>query len=110
MLSGECISRYDSNLLHFHKILCGNENPTFLVKHPSEWPADNEYPKMGDIVHNLAVVNDAAERAIGLMKQFNNRLTISQDGHNDVLQSVENFRRKTPKYKKKTICNVMNDE
>lgn len=82
-------------------ILSNNEDPAFMLKHPSEWSADDEFKKMIDTVNSLKLVNDTAERAIGLLKQFNNTLTKSQDG------SVENFRARIPNPKKKTICNAL---
>lgn len=95
--------------LKFFKILSGKDHPpAFLRKHPSDWDTDDEYRTMREIVSGLAVVNDAAERTIGLIKQFNNTLTKSQEGQNDLLQSVENFRQKIPDSKKKTICDALN--
>lgn len=92
------------------QILSGEENHPFLTMNPSQWSSDAQYNKMNEIVKDLAVVNDSAERAIGLMKKFNNTLIKSQKGQNELLQSVENFRKEIPNSKKSTIIETLSKQ
>ena len=43
---------------------------SFLSEHPSSWSTSPSYIKMKEIVESLPVVNDAAERALGLITEF----------------------------------------
>lgn len=106
--SVKIVNLISNRTLKFFKILSGEDNFPFLSIHPSQWMSDPQYQRMDEIVRNLSVVNDPAERAIGLMKRFNNTLIRSQKGQNDLLQSVENFRKQIPDNKKSTICKALN--
>lgn len=91
-----------SNTLKFFDIV-GNGEIGFLANHPSVWERDQSYVRMAGIVKNLNVVNDPAERAIGLIKTVNNTLTkdSTQQGH--LLQVIESHNRKHPDKNKSTI-------
>lgn len=79
--------------LKLFKILSGTEFFGFLETPPSKWMDNVIFQKMHSTVENLAVVNDSAERAIGLIKQLNNTLTADQVKHNQLIQVVEQFRK-----------------
>lgn len=59
---------------------------SFLDLHPSEWPNDESYIRALDIVKGLHVVNDVAERAVALVKDYNCNLTKSETNYQNLLQ------------------------
>lgn len=91
------------NTLKFFQIVSGTEVFDFLESHPSQWKNNPVFCKMQSIVNNLQVVNDAAERAIGLIKRLNNNITENKERHNHLLQVVEDFRKTHPDNKKSTF-------
>lgn len=62
---------------------------SFLDLHPSCWPNNENYIRIKGIVQNVSVVNDPAERAIGLIKNLNNTLTKDQVQQNNLVQVIE---------------------
>lgn len=92
----------NANTRRFFKVL-GNENPDFLRYPPSSWCENESYVKMSSIIKNLTVVNDPAERAIGLIKNVNNNLTMNREQQSHLVQVIENFRHNHPDSKKSTI-------
>lgn len=91
-----------SNTMKFFRIM-GCNDVGFLSEHPSTWETNPSYTKMSKIVKHLTVVNDPAERAIGLIKNFNNKLTKDSVQQNHLLQVVENYNKKHPNANKLTI-------
>lgn len=89
--------------LKLFQILSGTEFVGFLETPPSEWCNNVVFQKMHSIVCNLAVVNDSAERAIGLIKQLNNTLTADQQKQNHLIQVVEQFRKENADKNKSTF-------
>lgn len=79
----------NKNTMAFFKILSGNDTIPFLNKDPSTWKNDEFFNKMAAIVKDLAVVNDNAERAVGLAKRLNNKFSKDPVRHNEVIQVVE---------------------
>ena len=57
-----------STMKFFEKLKINTE---FLRNDPSTWPNCDNYPKALEFVQYLHVVNDAAERAVALMKHLN---------------------------------------
>lgn len=101
--STDIVSFISEKTLRFFRIVSGTEFVGFLQSHPSEWKNDPVFSKMQSIVNNLQVVNDAAERAIGLIKRLNFSITEDNAKHNRLLQVVENFRKTHPNHKKSTF-------
>lgn len=62
---------------------------SFLDIHPSYWPNNENYKRIKEIVQNISVVNDPAERAIGLIKTVNNTLTKDHAQQNELVQVIE---------------------
>lgn len=58
---------------------------------------------MQKIIANMIVVNDPAERAIGLIKEINNTLVKDPEQQNQVIQVVENFNKNHEDRNKSTI-------
>lgn len=92
------------------EILSGEENHQFLLEHPSKWINDPLYVVMQKIVKNLIVVNDPAERAIGLIKDLNNTITADQKNQNHVIQVIEDFRKKIPDLRKSTLIKSLTNK
>lgn len=66
----------------------------FLSKDPLEWNSDNAYCQARKMLKELQVVNDHAERAVKLMKDFNFALTKDEEEKQYLLQVVTNYRKK----------------
>lgn len=101
--STDIVNLISEKTLRFFRIVSGTEFNGFLQTHPSQWKNDPIFCKMKSIVNNLQVVNDAAERAIGLIKRLNFSITEDKAKHNHLLQVVENFRKKHPDSKKSSF-------
>jgi hypothetical protein len=69
---------------------------TFLKADPSEWACDDRFLHGKRIVKAMKVVNDAAERGVALIQEFNNVLTHDEDQQQYLLQVVEQHRASHP--------------
>lgn len=86
------------NTMKFFNIIANDENEyDFLKKNPLTWETTPSYIKMKKTIKNLMVVNDPAERAIGLVKTVNNTVTKSTDQQNYLIQVIEDYRKSHPK-------------
>lgn len=63
-------------------------DPSFLKLPVSNWPTTETYLKAKEIVRNLPVVNDAAERALGLATDFNTKTTPKSEKQLQALYKV----------------------
>lgn len=99
----DIVSLVSQKTLKLFRILSGTEFVGFLDTPPDEWKNDSIFAKMHSIVNNLAVVNDPAERAIGLIKQLNNTRTADQAKQNALIQVVEQFRKQYPNKNKSSF-------
>jgi hypothetical protein len=84
-----------------------NFDISFLQKDPSTWPLDESYQNAFDIVKKLNVVNDAAERGIKLIEDYNNLLTKNEEQKQLVLQVVSDYRSHYPDCKKNNLKNPL---
>ena len=76
---------------------------SFLAKDPVHWEEDDSYQKAVQVVQNLAVVNDRAERGVALIQDFNKKLTKDEDQLQFLLQVVTEHRRKFPDCTKRNL-------
>lgn len=76
---------------------------SFLQIDPSLWSGTASFREGSEIVKKLKVVNDAAERAVGLLTDFNSILTHNDNQKKYIFQVVEEHRRKFPDSKKVTV-------
>lgn len=77
--------------------IIGHQNTiNFINQHPSQWKQDDEYKKLKEIANGLSVVNDPAERAIGLITEFNASVTRDETQKQFLMQVVENHRQQFP--------------
>lgn len=96
------------NTLMFFEILGVDWH--FLKTHPSSWSENTNYQKTYRILKNLTVVNDPAERAIGLIKSINNTLTANEARQNDVIQVIEQYNKAHQNGTKSTIIQNLNKD
>lgn len=75
----------------------------FLNFDPSNWHERAEYIKGVQILKNINVVNDAAERKVKLITDFNRSLTHSEEDKQYLLHVVENYRKEFPSYTKSSL-------
>lgn len=57
-----------------------------MEKDPDFWKDDENYKKARDVVAELKVVNDTAERGVKLMDEFNSKFTKNEDQKQYLLQ------------------------
>lgn len=65
----------------------------FLKSDPSLWTADENYKRGLKIVQGLKIVNDVAERAVGLMQKYINTVTKDPDQEQYILQVLSEYRK-----------------
>lgn len=75
----------------------------FLRFHPSNWPKSEAFCKGEQIVKCITVVNDAAERKVKLITDFNRCLTHNEDDKQYLLHIVESYRNDFPAYTKSSM-------
>lgn len=80
----------------------------FLRIDPSMWSNREDYAIGIQICQNLSVVNDAAERAVKLITDFNRALTFDEEDKQYLLQVVEHYRRSFPSHTKSLLLSSHN--
>lgn len=84
--------------MQFFEIICDDEKQyDFLKRSPLAWDNTPSFIKMKETIYGLSVVNDPAERAIGLIKDVNNSVTRDSEQQNHLIQLIENYRQTHPK-------------
>ncbi|KAG0727626.1 hypothetical protein GWK47_034264 [Chionoecetes opilio] len=81
--------------LHFFRKLHLDE--AFLDLPPDSWQMDEGFQRSSQIVRNLAVVNDHAERGVALIQEFNGSLTKDEEQLQFLLQVVADHRKAFPR-------------
>lgn len=61
-------------------------NSDFLKTYPNNWSSSNDYKNGEDIIQKLKVVNDAAERGIKLIEEFEQKVTRDENQKQFLLQ------------------------
>jgi hypothetical protein len=74
-----------------------------LTTSPSKWDETEAFNRMRRKVECLKVVNDCAERAIALMATYNQTLAKGEKRKQDMLQVVENNRKRLKTTSKKEL-------
>lgn len=75
----------------------------FFKLDPSEWNDNEEYKTASDFFQNLLVTNDAAERGVKFMKDYNRVLTHDEEEVQFILQVVDLYRKKYPSHTKSAL-------
>lgn len=81
-----------------------NIETKFLKLDPSKWHNESEFQKGMNIVQNLHVVNDTAERFVKLMEEYNAALTKNEEEKQYILQTVTDYRKKYSSINKSDLC------
>ena len=81
----------------------------FLQEDPSSWD-NNEYYRISCLRVQLKVVNDAAERGVSLIQNFNSIITNQEKQKQYLLQVVERHRQQFPVSKKSIIVEELSKE
>jgi len=89
-------------------------NPTFLTSPVSSWDDNTDYRTLSILVRGTSVINDCAERALGLLTEFNcGKVTHDEMQRQALLQVVRHMRRQqsaasagTERCTKKSIINT----
>lgn len=75
----------------------------FLEQDPQTWRINEQYKHCLKIVEKIKVVNDAAERGIKLIQEYNSKLTKDEEQKNYIIQVVASYRKRFPDVSKATI-------
>lgn len=78
---------------------------SFLHSDPVTWKDRDDFCAGKIICENLAVVNDAAERGVKLITDFNRALTYDEEDKQYLLQVVEHYRKIHPSHTKSSLVN-----
>ena len=81
-----------------------NISTAFLDLDPENWPSSEDYLKGLEVVQNIKVTNDHAERGVALVQEFNRHITHDEDQLQFLLQVVSEHRRQFPNSKKSTLA------
>lgn len=75
----------------------------FFELDPSEWIDNEEYKTASHFFQSLLVTNDAAERGVKFMKDYNCVLTRDEEEIQFILQVVDSYRKKYPSHTKSVL-------
>ncbi|CAH0552503.1 unnamed protein product [Brassicogethes aeneus] len=75
----------------------------FLQMKPEKWAMQKSYQDGLEIVKNLRVVNDNAERGVALIEAYSSTITKNEEQKQCLLQVVQEHRQRYPDCNKKTI-------
>jgi len=75
----------------------------FLLSDPDDWENRPDYRAATELVRNIKVVNDMAERGVALMQNFNKTLTKDEKQQQFILQVVERLQKLFPNSLKTTV-------
>ena len=84
--------------------------PIFLEKSSNKWQNDDNYQYFYDQLKFIKVVNDAAERALGLVTEFhNNKVTCNKEQQEFLYRNVKFMREEQKKLARKRKEKVTKD-
>ncbi|KAF0744220.1 Uncharacterized protein FWK35_00019537, partial [Aphis craccivora] len=75
----------------------------FLDLDPKLWNENDQYKRSKELVNNINVVNDIAERGVKLIEDYNKLLTKNENQKQYLLQVVSEYRQQFPDCKKSTL-------
>lgn len=78
-------------------------NDDFLHVRPSSWETNDTFLASKSTVSLLRVVNDTAERAVKLIKDFHALITVEEEQKQYLLRCVQEHREMYPDCKKDTL-------
>ena len=75
----------------------------FLQRPVSEWHSRTDFKEGLEIVTLLRVVDDNAERAVKTFKDFNKIITKEEASIQNLVVTVDSYRKSRPNFKKRTL-------
>lgn len=75
----------------------------FFDLDPSMWEGNEEYQTAFEFCKDLLVDNDAAERGVKFMKDYNRSLTRDEDEMQFILQVIDLYRKEYPSHTKSKL-------
>jgi hypothetical protein len=104
LLKFKCISDFinSSSVQLFHRF---NIKTDFLNEDPILWYNNQNFIQGLQKFSNLKVVNDAAERGVKLISDYNNLITKNEDQKQFLIQTIHDYRQRYPDAKKDTLRN-----
>lgn len=75
----------------------------FLMLDPSTWEDNEQYEIAKNFFQNFLVTNDAAERGVKFMKDYNRVLTRDDEQLQFILQVVDSYRKQYPSHTKSVL-------
>lgn len=75
----------------------------FLNQNPEEWYNNVNYQKGISVLSQVKFVNDAAERGVKLITDFNDKITKDEEQKQFLMQTVYDYRHKYPDAKRSTF-------
>lgn len=75
----------------------------FLNQNPEEWYKNVNYQKGISVLSQIKVVNDAAERGVKLITDFNDKITKDEEQKQFLMHTVYEYRHKYPDAKRSTL-------
>src|SRR6218665_1905063 len=90
-----------SNTKNFFQVLAIPDS--FLATDPDTWLSNSDYMVVEDILLELRVVNNTAERGVALMQEFNALLTKGKEQTQFAIQVIKEHRKCYPDSKKETL-------
>lgn len=78
----------------------------FLNEDPFKWNENEAYIEGKNIIHHLNVVNDAAERGVKLIEEYNKVLTKKEDEKQYLLQVVTDYRKNFKSHTKTALSST----
>src|SRR6218665_1878178 len=88
-----------SNTKNFLQVLAIPDS--FLATDPETWLSNSDYMVAEDIVRELRVVNDIAQRGVALMQEFNALLTKDEEQTQFAIEVINDHRKRYLHSKKK---------
>ena len=84
-----------------------------LSKLPCElWGTVTEFRKLDQVVRNLSVINDSAERAVSLISNYIDKVRSNSEDkereRQDLVQVVHYYRKTMPDYSKSSLAKIIN--
>lgn len=76
-----------------------NIDDGFLKDDPTTWESNTDFSNAENIINSLTIINYTAERAVKLMEDFNETLTLNEQQK----QYVQEHRKLYPNCKKSTL-------
>jgi len=90
-----------SNTKNFLQVLAILDS--FLATNPYTWLSNSDYMVAEDIVRELRVVNDTAERGVALKQEFNALLTKDEEQTQFAIQVIKEYRKRYLDSKNETL-------